>query len=344
MTPKISVIVPAYKVEEYLPRCMESLMSQTYKDFEIILVDDGSPDTCPAMCDAYAKKYSNIHALHKENGGLSDARNVGMTAAKGEYVTFVDSDDYVHSAYLEMLMQGIRQGADFSVCGFTEVYDGNGIEDLDTSRISAAYVNAKEGLVEILYQGFHDVSAWGILLPASLARKYPFPKGKLFEDLYTTYKFYLAAETVAFIRVPLYYYFQRKGSIMGRRNEAFIHDLIESSDQLVEACREKGAFIEQAAMNKQFSNYCRLILQPSELEDKHPQQYQRIVDMLKRERLSVLLDGRARGKNRLAALALFGGRCRIEIGVQIELLVFGHLWAFWEGVRDSNVLQDFCFL
>lgn len=84
-----------------------------------------------------------------------------MTAAKGEYVTFVDSDDYVHPAYLEMLMQGIRQGADFSVCGFIEVYDGNGIEDLDTSSISTACVNAKEGLAEILYQGFHDVSAWG---------------------------------------------------------------------------------------------------------------------------------------------------------------------------------------
>lgn len=317
MIPEISVIVPVYKVEAYLPRCVESLLSQTYKDFEIILVDDGSPDTCPAMCDAYAKKYSNIHALHKGNGGLSDARNAGMTAAKGEYVTFVDSDDYVHPAYLEMLMQGIRQGADFSVCGFTEVYDGNGIEDLDTSRISAACVNAKEGLVEILYQGFHDVSAWGILLPASLARKYPFPKGKLFEDLYTTYKFYLAAETVAFIRVPLYYYFQRKGSIMGRRNEAFIHDLIESSDQLVEACRGKGALIEQAAMNKQFSNYCRLILQASDLKKKYPNQYRRIVTTLKEERMAVLMDKRARMKNRLAALALMGGISGLKIAFKL---------------------------
>lgn len=317
MIPEISVIVPVYKVEAYLPRCVESLMSQTYKDFEIILVDDGSPDTCPVMCDAYAKKYSNIHALHKENGGLSDARNAGMTIAKGEYVTFVDSDDYVHPAYLEMLMQGIRQGADFSVCGFTEVYDGNGIEDLDTSRISAACVNAKEGLVEILYQGFHDVSAWGILLPASLARKYPFPKGKLFEDLYTTYKLYLAAETVAFIRVPLYYYYQRKGSIMGRRNEAFIHDLIESSDQLVEACRGKGALIEQAAMNKQFSNYCRLILQTSDLKKKYPNQYRRIVTTLKEERMAVLMDKRARMKNRLAALALMGGISGLKIAFKL---------------------------
>lgn len=317
MIPEISVIVPVYKVEAYLPRCVESLMSQTYKDFEIILVDDGSPDTCPVMCDAYAKKYSNIHALHKENGGLSDARNAGMTIAKGEYVTFVDSDDYVHPAYLEMLMQGIRQDADFSVCGFTEVYDGNGIEDLNTSRISAACVNAKEGLVEILYQGFHDVSAWGILLPASLARKYPFPKGKLFEDLYTTYKFYLAAETVAFIRVPLYYYYQRKGGIMGRRNEAFIHDLIESSDQLVEACRGKGAFIEQAAMNKQFSNYCRLILQPSDLKKKYPNQYRRIVTTLEKERMAVLMDKRARMKNRLAALALLGGISGLKLAFKL---------------------------
>lgn len=318
MIPEISVIVPVYKVEAYLPRCVESLMSQTYKDFEIILVDDGSPDTCPVMCDAYAKKYPNIHALHKENGGLSDARNAGMTAAKGEYVTFVDSDDYVHPAYLEMLMQGIRQGADFSVCGFTEVYDGNGIEDLDTSRISAACVNAKEGLVEILYQGFHDVSACGILLPASLARKYPFPKGKLFEDLYTTYKFYLAAETVAFIRVPLYYYYQRKGSIMGRRNKAFIHDLLESSDQLVEACRGKGALIEQAAMNKQFSNYCRLILQPSALKEKYPEWYHHIVKTLKQERLSILFDSRARKKNRLAALALMGGITGLKLAFRLR--------------------------
>lgn len=318
MIPEISVIVPVYKVEAYLPRCVESLLSQTYKDFEIILVDDGSPDACPAMCDAYAKKYSNIHALHKENGGLSDARNAGMTAAKGEYVTFVDSDDYVHPAYLEMLMQGIRQGADFSVCGFIEVYDGNGIEDLDTSSISTACVNAKEGLAEILYQGFHDVSAWGILLPASLARKYPFPKGKLFEDLYTTYKFYLAAETVAFIRVPLYYYFQRKGSIMGRRNEAFIHDLIESSDQLVEACRGKGALIEQAAMNKQFSNYCRLILQPSALKEKYPEWYHHIVKTLKQERLSILFDSRAKKKNRLAALALMGGITGLKLAFRLR--------------------------
>lgn len=318
MITEISVIVPVYKVEAYLPRCVESLLSQTYKDFEIIFVDDGSPDTCPAMCDAYAKKYSNIHALHKENGGPSDARNAGMAAAKGAYVTFVDSDDYVHPAYLEMLMQGIRQGADFSVCGFTEVYDGNGIEDLDTSRISAACVNAKEGLAEILYQGFHDVSPWGILLPASLARKYPFPKRKIFEDLYTTYKFYLAAETVAFIRVPLYYYFQRKGSIMGRRNEAFIHDLIESSDQLVEACRGKGALIEQAAMNKQFSNYCRLILQPSDLKKKYPEQYQRIVTTLEKERMAVLMDKRARMKNRLAALALLGGISGLKLAFKLS--------------------------
>ena len=172
-------------------------------------------------------------------------------------------------------------------------------------------------LVEILYQGFHDVSAWGILLPASLARKYPFPKGKLFEDLYTTYKFYLAAETVAFIRVPLYYYFQRKGSIMGRRNEAFIHDLIESSDQLVEACRGKGALIEQAAMNKQFSNYCRLILQASDLKKKYPNQYRRIVTTLKEERMAVLMDKRARMKNRLAALALMGGISGLKIAFKL---------------------------
>lgn len=318
MIPEISVIVPVYKVEAYLPRCVESLLSQTYKDFEIILVDDGSPDTCPVMCDAYAKKYSNIHALHKENGGLSDARNAGMTIAKGEYVTFVDSDDYVNPLYLELLAEGIEKGADLSVCDFTEVYDGGSSQKFDKNRITLDLLDAREGLIETLYQKFHDVSACGILLPYDLAKKYPFPKGKLFEDLYTTYNFYFESDRVAFIRAPLYYYFQRKDSIMSRRNDAFIHDMIEASDLLVKACKGKGEHIEKAAINKQFSNYCRLILQPSALKEKYPEWYHHIVKTLKQERLSILFDSRARKKNRLAALALMGGITGLKLAFKLR--------------------------
>lgn len=318
MNPKISVIVPVYKVAQYLPRCMDSLLAQTYKDFEIILVDDGSPDECPALCDEYERKYDCIHTLHKENGGLSDARNAGMGIAKGDYVTFVDSDDYVNPLYLELLAEGIEKGADLSVCDFTEVYDGGSSQKFDKNRITLDLLDAREGLIETLYQKFHDVSACGILLPYDLAKKYPFPKGKLFEDLYTTYNFYFESDRVAFIRAPLYYYFQRKDSIMSRRNDAFIHDMIEASDLLVKACKGKGEHIEKAAINKQFSNYCRLILQPSALKEKYPEWYHHIVKTLKQERLSILFDSRARKKNRLAALALMGGITGLKLAFRLR--------------------------
>lgn len=304
---KISVIVPIYNVEKYLSRCVESILAQTYKNFEIILVDDGSPDKCPVICDTYEANYTCIRALHKENGGLSDARNAGIQIACGEYITFIDSDDYVNPLYLESLMKGIQSGADISVCDLIDVYDDEGMVHLDRGKFTIDVLNADKALAEILYQEFHDVSACGILLPLSLAQKYPFPKGKLFEDLFTTYKFYLNTKKVAFIRAQLYYYFQRKGSIMGKRNNAFINDLLEASNQLVQACDGKGSYIEKAALNKQFSNYCRLILQTSNLEKERPEIYQQIKNTLKKERLSVLLDPSARTKNRLAALALMGG-------------------------------------
>lgn len=318
MNSTISVIVPVYNVEEYLPRCVESLLAQTYKNFELILVDDGSPDRCSELCDTYEKKYECIRTLHKVNGGLSDARNAGMKIARGKYVTFVDSDDYVNPLYLELLIEGIRQGADMAVCDFINVYDSEAITRLNKIQVPVEIVDAEQGLAEVLYQDFHDVSAWGILLPVALAQKYPFPKGRLFEDLYTTYKFYLDTKKVAFIRTSLYYYFQRKGSIMGRRNEAFIHDLLEASNLLVENCKGKGKDVERAAMNKQFSNYCRLILLATDLEERFPDKYRHIVQTLKNERFKILTDSHARTKNRLAALALMIGIVGLKIAFKIQ--------------------------
>ena len=101
MDPLVSVVVPVYNVEKYLDRCVQSLLTQTYPNYEIVLVDDGSPDNCPAMCDAYAKKYENVAVLHKKNGGISDARNYGVQRAKGDWIVFVDSDDYVAENYIE---------------------------------------------------------------------------------------------------------------------------------------------------------------------------------------------------------------------------------------------------
>ena len=117
--PKISVIVPVYKVEKYLDRCVESIVNQTYKNLEIILVDDGSPDNCPAICDAWANKDERIKVIHKENGGVSSARNRGIDAATGDYIGFVDSDDWIEPDMYELLADNAKKyDADISRCGY----------------------------------------------------------------------------------------------------------------------------------------------------------------------------------------------------------------------------------
>ena len=125
MKQKVSIIVPVYNVEKYLDRCMESLLNQTLKDIEIILVDDGSPDNCPQMCDEYAKKDSRVKVVHKANAGLGYARTSGLEVATGEYVAFVDSDDYVDlDAYQTMYNEAVRENADYVCCGYKRIAHG----------------------------------------------------------------------------------------------------------------------------------------------------------------------------------------------------------------------------
>ena len=121
---KISVIVPVYKVEKYLKRCVESIVQQTYQNIEIILVDDGSPDRCPEMCDEYARRDARIKVIHKSNGGLSDARNAGLNIASGDYISFVDSDDWIEEDFIEILYKNMKkENADISIIGYTLIWE-----------------------------------------------------------------------------------------------------------------------------------------------------------------------------------------------------------------------------
>ena len=132
----ISVIVPVYKVEKYLKRCVDSILAQTYPCLEVILVDDGSPDGCPAICDEYAREDRRVRVIHKENGGLSDARNAGIDAAKGKFLGFVDSDDYVHPRFYELLLQALKEeGADIAGCDVKKVCKTEKIEEKEQQPI-----------------------------------------------------------------------------------------------------------------------------------------------------------------------------------------------------------------
>jgi len=316
----VSVIIPIYNVEKYLPTCVNSVLQQTYTDYELILVDDGSLDSCPKLCDNYAKHYDYIQVIHKSNGGLSDARNAGMNVARGKYVTFIDSDDYVHPLYLETLVQAMKYTkADMSLVDFKKVYDLHSIESIDHPLRHMYLCNAIDSLLQVLYQKIHDVSAWGILLPTSLARQYPFPIGKFCEDLYTTYHYYLSCYRVAMVPCPLYYYMQRPGSIMTVKDERFF-DMIDASQCLVNACCQNKK-LERAALDKQFSNYCNLLLTIPHLENNYPYVYEEIISFVYSHRFSVLLNAHSRMKNKAAAFSLIFGITGLQVSNQFKNVV-----------------------
>lgn len=302
----ISIVVPIYNVKKYMDNCIISIMKQTYRDFELILVDDGSNDGSSLICDSYAKKDKRIKVIHKDNGGLSDARNVGTAIANGKYITYVDSDDYINPIYLEALLQGIVEtGADFSITGIKKVYSQNEIKEIKINNVSIQKKSSHNALLSVLYQKEYDVSASGILLPVDLAKKYTFPKGRLFEDLFTTYKYYFDVNTVAIVGAKLYYYLQRSNSIMdGNVNIKYVIDMLDASDNIVDAC-EAFPDLRNAAENKKFSNYCSLARKG--LKDIPYKEKNKIVQFLNSVKFLIIRDSNARLKNRLAAVALCGG-------------------------------------
>lgn len=217
--PKISVIVPVYKVEKYLNRCVDNILNQTFKDFEIILVDDGSPDNCPAICDDYAAKYDFVHVIHKENGGLSDARNYGIDWAfknsDSEWITFIDSDDWVHKQYLEILYStAVDNKVKLVSCGFiraTEYFVYSDIEETINIFVDNPDYLLAKGLK---YDQYNFSIACARLYKRNLFNSVRFPVGKLHEDEYTVYKLIYACAEVAVVLKNLYFYFNNSSSIM----------------------------------------------------------------------------------------------------------------------------------
>lgn len=212
----ISIIVPVYKVEPYLRRCVDSILAQTYTDFELILVDDGSPDNCGAICDEYAAKDSRIRVIHQENGGLSAARNAGLDVAAGEYITFVDSDDLLLDTYLEMLFDTIHtKGADISVCDIIKFSNDEQLKIESDNQTSVATMSGRDACASIYkMDGIVPVMAWGKLYKRELFDGIRYPVGKIHEDDATTPKLLYNAKSVVLISNQLYLYRQREGSIM----------------------------------------------------------------------------------------------------------------------------------
>lgn len=212
---KITIIVPIYKVENYIHRCIDSILSQTFTDFELILVDDGSPDRCPQICDRYAEQDQRIHVIHQKNGGLSAARNAGIDWAfvnsDSQWITFVDSDDWVHPELLERLYNAaIEKHVNISVCKY-ERTSGN------DPQVEIAPVQLWTPEDFYVQYNVNASVAWGKLYKKECFSKLRYPIGKIHEDEFITYQILFSNRSMAFVDAPLYAYFRNPDGIMVSR-------------------------------------------------------------------------------------------------------------------------------
>ena len=227
----ISVIIPVYNVEEYLHYAIESLEKQTYKNFEIILVNDGSTDNSGELCDEYSEKYSNVRVFHKENGGLSDARNFGVQKAKGEFITFLDPDDYLEVYSLELLAS-IQEMQDCDIVSTrvkaTELYNVYSNRSLTEEDIKNVIVmNRDIFLEEAFYDKVATVSACWKLYRKSIL-EIPFPKGKIYEDLYIISEHVGKANKIVHTPIQIYNYYRRQGSIVNSKFTSKQYDFFDA--------------------------------------------------------------------------------------------------------------------
>lgn len=211
----ISVIVPTYNTELYIDRCVQSIVDQTYRNLEIILVDDGSPDNCPSICDAWARKDSRIKVIHKKNGGLSDARNAGMAIATGELIGFVDSDDWISPDMYQLLYERmLNDNSDISACGVEMVWEDNTPHRMLT--VSGTHVlNPDDAMKAIIQETWLKQPVWYKLYKTELVQDILFPVGKYHEDVFWSYQAVGRANQISVFDTPCYFYTQRSGSIMG---------------------------------------------------------------------------------------------------------------------------------
>ncbi len=226
--PLLSVIVPIFKVEEYLDRCVESIVNQTYKNLEIILVDDGSPDNCPQMCDSWAEKDNRIKVIHKENGGLSDARNAGLKIATGEIVSFIDSDDWIELDMFErMLNRMIEDDSDIASCGVKWVEEGGSVIRYVTTNDGV--LDTQSAMKELLNDGKLKQHVWNKVYKYNLIKDILFEKGKYHEDVFWSYQIVGRVKSVSIVKESFYNYVQRSNSIMGEGFSAKRLDALDAN-------------------------------------------------------------------------------------------------------------------
>ena len=288
MKERISVVVPVYNVEQYLEKCVNSIINQTYKNLEIILVDDGATDKSGKLCDELAKLDNRIMVYHKKNGGLSDARNYGVERATGDYIGFVDGDDYIDAEMYEKLYEAIKkENVDVAECNLKIIYSDR--VELFTEKKYYSVYTKQEYLEEYLKIEKIFGSACVRLIKADIAKKIHFPNGKLYEDTYYAYDLINVADSYVIMEAPYYNYLMRENSITNARFNPRIFDLIEIVDEFHNTVYENYPELEKAADCRKMYAYFS-VLNSILLEDefKNNSFYPQIVNYFKENYIKLL--------------------------------------------------------
>ena len=210
----ISIIVPVYNVEKYICKCIDSILNQTFTDFELIRIDDGSTDKSGKICDEYKKKDSRIKVIHKKNEGLSSARNIGLDIAQGKYIGFVDSDDYIDENMYEVLYKDIRNNnSDISMCEYDFIYDNNQIEEFNDEKYIINYSNYEALSLFYTSKYMFFVVAWNKLYKKEIFKDIRYPVGKINEDGFIAHKIIFNCKKITYNSEKLYHYYQSNNSI-----------------------------------------------------------------------------------------------------------------------------------
>ncbi len=303
----ISVIVPVYNTEKYLKKCLDSIIYQTYKNLEIILVDDGSTDDSGRICDEYSYKDCRIKVIHKTNGGLSDARNAGIEIMTGSLVTFVDSDDWIdHNmiAYLYSILNEYH--ADISCASFHKVFE-KGVKEKENSVDKKISVyTGTEAIERLMYKRDVDTSAWGKLYRKQDFDHIRYPKGVIFEDLATTYQIFYDKERIVYSYQKLYYYLQRENSIMYQNFDRRRFDRIKIGEEMIDWTKNNEPSLQKAAISRYFTANIQL-LREIPLTKEWEGDLIDIADNIKKYRGAVIVNNKVKTIDRVIALSTYLG-------------------------------------
>lgn len=300
----ISVVIPVYNVEKYLERCIKSILNQTYTNLEIILVDDGSIDKSSEICNKYKIIDKRIDVIHKKNGGLSDARNIGIKRAKGTYITFVDSDDSIEVDMIEYLFFLIEKyNTKMAICSHNIVLgEGKSIKSLGNNK--EEILSAKNCIKKMLYHKDVDTSAWAKMYHKSLFKNIKYPKGKLFEDIGTTYKFFLESKSIACGYKSKYNYYVRQNSIVTRSFCEKKLDLLEMTDQMGKDVLRVFPDLKKAVLRRRlyarFSTLNQMINVVNYKKEKA-----NIISFIRKEGYKVLIDFSAPNRDKIAVILVY---------------------------------------